>query len=71
MNVEVELDYKEMVPRRGRRDKCLMEIFAKAPGVKDQTLKKLNRVRKHQKAVFLSNIVTASGSRINRSYLCD
>ena len=35
MNIEVKLDYKDIEPPRGRRDKCLMEIFGKDPGAKE------------------------------------
>ena len=60
-----------MEPPRGRQDKCLIVMFVEEPGAKEQILRKLNRVSKHQEVVFISDIATASGMRINSSYMND
>ena len=50
-------------------DDCIMERFVKE-GARGRELAGINRVRKHQQAMFLSDIVTANGRRIDPSYMC-
>ena len=61
------MDY-ESLPMPRERDECIMERFVreKVPG---KELVAINRVRKHQQALFLSDIVAANGLKIERTYL--
>ena len=46
-----------------------MEIIVTDLGLSGESLIRVNRSRKHQEALFLSDIVTAKGKRIERDYL--
>ena len=71
MKIEVKLDYRVMKLSRGPCNKYLMKKFAEELGTKEQVSMKLNRVRKHQEAVFMSGIATASGIKVNSVYAND
>ena len=65
--IKLDIEYKKLPPPR-EFDECIMERLVRE-GVQGKQLTSLNRVRKHQEALFLSDIVTANGQRIDPIYL--
>ena len=51
-------------------DECIMERLVRE-GVRGAELVSINRARKQQEALFLSDIVTANGKKIDPIYLTD
>ena len=64
---KVDLDYLEMQPPRVY-DTTIMDIFLKQ-GEKGEGLRKLNRCRLRWELIFISDIVTAGGARLDEEYL--
>ena len=59
--IRIEIDYKALrLPRE--RDECIMERFVRER-VSRKELVGINRVRKHQQALFLSDIISANGHK--------
>ncbi len=50
------------------RDNWLMVVFERAD-YDQKSLVRLNRVRCHQQAVFISDVLDASGKAVDRRYL--
>ena len=50
---------------------CLVEILVEDHKVGDDALQRVNRVRKHQEEMFLSNIATAGGNKMDSYYVED
>ena len=69
--IDVTLDYRGLHHLRGQQDRCLMEILVEDHEVGEDVLKRVNRVRKHQEVMFLSDIVTAGGNKVNKYYVKD
>ena len=65
--IKLDIEYKKLPPPR-ENDECIMERLVRE-GVRGSQLINLNRVRKHQEALFLSDIVTANGRRLDPIYL--
>ena len=65
--IKIDIDY-ESLPMPRERDECIMERFMREK-VPEKELVAINRVRKQQQALFLSDIVTANGQTIERQYL--
>ena len=66
-DLSLEVDYKPLnMPRE--RDECIMERLVK-DGVRGKRLVKINEARKVQEALFLSDIATADGRRIESAYV--
>ena len=68
-NIKIDLDY-DAFPMPRERDECIMERFVREK-VAGKELASINRVRKHQQALFLSDIVSANGRTIEEVYLSD
>ncbi len=65
----ISLDFKSdniPIPRRG--DKAIMHLMVKM-GLRGRDLLQVNRVRKTQEAMFLSDITTANGRYLERHLL--
>ena len=56
---------------RGSQDKCIMEMIVEGSGMSNEELASFNRPRKRQQAIFLSDIATAKGDKIDRLLLSD
>ena len=56
---------------RGSQDKCIMEMIVESSGMNNSELESFNRSRKRQQAIFLSDIATAKGDKIDRLLLSD
>ena len=56
---------------RGSQDKCIMEMIVEGSGMSNSELERFNRPFKHQQAIFLSDIATSKGDKINRLLLSD
>ena len=67
--LEIDIDYTSL-PFPRENDVCIMER-AVAQGVRDKDLIAVNRCRKCQEALFLSDITRADGWRIDLRYLED
>lgn len=67
--LDLEIDYPSL-PLPRERDKCIMEELVMR-GYRGKTLAMLNRARKRQEAVFMSCISTASGTRLDETYMHD
>ena len=67
LKIEVSLDYPDLVPAR-KGDRSIMELLVER-GIGGQRLQAANRVRKHQEAIFLSCISTATGTKVDEVYL--
>ena len=67
--LDLQLDYK-VLPMPRVNDECIMESCVET-GIRGSALIGINRVRKHQEALFLSDIVTADGRKIDPSYVGD
>ena len=66
-DLSLEVDYKPLdMPRE--RDECIMERLVK-DGVRGKRLVGINRARKAQEALFLSDIATANGRRIENTHV--
>ena len=66
-NIQLEVDYKPLTMPR-EYDKCIMERFVNER-VRGHELVAINRVRKHQQAMFVSDIAAANGKSIEAIYL--
>ena len=62
---KISLDYKGLYRPRGQQDRCLLEIFVEDHKVRDDALWRLNRMWKHQEVMFLSDIATAVGGKVD------
>ena len=69
--IEVKLKYPKMKQPRGSQDKCMMEMIVEGSGMNNKELASFNRPRKRQQAIFLSDIATAEGDKIDRLLLSD
>ena len=69
--IEVKLKYPKMKQPRGSQDKCIMEMIVEGSGMSNKELESFNRPRKRQQAIFLSDIATAKGNKIDRLLLSD
>ena len=56
------------LPMPREKDECITERLVRE-GVRGQELVSINRVRKHQVAMFLSDIAAASGRKIDSTHL--
>ena len=65
------LDYKGLNRPRGHQDRCLMEALIEDHDLGEDALKRVNRVQKHQEAMFLSGMATARGNKVDSYYLED
>ena len=69
--IGVKLKYPTMKQPRGSQDKCIMEMIVESSGMSNSELESFNRSRKRQQAIFLSDIATAKGDKIDRLLLSD
>ena len=68
-DLSLELNYNSLnLPREN--DRPIMEWLVRE-GYRGAELEAINRVRKYQEAIFVSDIATASGSTIDRTYIRD
>ena len=68
-DLSLEINYKTLeMPRE--QDECIMEQLVK-DRVCGSRLVSINRVRKVQEALFLSNITNADGTKIDKTYAGD
>ena len=65
--IKIDIDYEALLMPR-ERGECIMERFVREK-VPRKELIGINRVRKHQHALFLSDIVSTNGCRIEPMYL--
>ena len=56
---------------RGSQDKCIMGMIVESSGMSNSELESFNRSRKRQQAIFLSDIATAKGGKLDRLLLSD
>ena len=63
--INATLDYRGLHRPRGQQDNCLMEILVEDHDLGEDVLKWVNRVRKHQEVMFLSDIATAGGNKVD------
>ena len=68
-NIDMQIDYK-VLPMPRVNDECIMESCVDN-GIRGAELAGINRARKHQEAMFLSDIAAANGQKIEESYLSD
>ena len=68
-DIDLQIDY-EVLPMPRTNDECIMERCVD-DGVRGAELASINRVRKYQEALFLSDIVTADGIKLEEAYLHD
>ena len=66
-NIQLVVDYRTLIMPR-KYDECIMERLAEKE-VRGQELVAMNQVRKHQQAMFVSDIAVASGNSIEAMYL--
>ena len=64
--IDIKMEYPTLKPPR-ENDKCIMEKLVKQ-GVRGSKLVSLNRVCKHQESIFISDIATANGKRVDPIY---
>ena len=65
----MEINYKTLeMPRE--KDECIMERLVRE-GFRGAELVSINRARKQQEALFMSDIATADGRKIDKTYLRD
>ena len=62
--IELSMEYEKIESPRGNQDRSIMEIMVTELGLRGEALIRVNRARKHQEALFLSNIVAAKGRRV-------
>ena len=67
--IDLQIEYN-VLPMPRTNDECIMERCV-AAGVRGHELASINRVRKHQEALFLSDIATADGEKLDEAYLQD
>ena len=68
-DLSVEIDYKTLkMPRE--KDECIMERLVRE-SFHGADLVSINRARKQQEALFMSNIATADGRKTDKTYLRD
>ncbi|EJK72406.1 hypothetical protein THAOC_06066 [Thalassiosira oceanica] len=68
-DIDLQIDY-DVLPMPRTNDECIMERCVEE-GVRGAELASINRVRKYQEALFLSDIVTADGKKLEETYLQD
>ena len=68
-HIDLQIDYK-VLPMPRTNDECIMERCVD-DGVRGAELASINRVRKYQESLFLSDIVTADGRKLEQEYLYD
>ena len=59
LGIKLKVVYKSIPPPR-LKDVCIMEALVEA-GIRGNRLIALNKCRKHQEALFMSDITTANG----------
>ncbi|EJK54586.1 hypothetical protein THAOC_25770, partial [Thalassiosira oceanica] len=69
LGIDLQVDYKVLALPRVN-DECIMEACVDA-GIRGAELIGINRARKHQEALFMSDIVTADGTKIESTLLFD
>ena len=57
--------------QRGSQDKCIMEMIVEGSGMCNKDLTIFTRPHKRQRAIFLSDIPTAKGDKINKLLMSD
>ena len=67
--IDLQIDY-DVLPMPRTNDECIMERCVDN-GVRGAELASINRVRKYQESLFLSDIVTADGRKLEQEYLYD
>ena len=65
--IKLYIKYQKLPPPQ-ENNECIMEKLVRE-GLRGKQLINLNRVRKHQEALFLSDIVTANGRQLDPIYL--
>ena len=70
-NIEVKLKNPKMKQPRGSQDKCIMKMVVEGSRMSNDELASFNRPRKRQQAIFLSDIATTKGDKIDRLLLSD
>lgn len=68
-DLSLEIDYNSLNLRR-ENNRPIMEWLVRE-GYRGAELEAINRVRKYQEAIFVSDIATASGSTIDWTYIGD
>jgi hypothetical protein len=63
--IEVSLNYPKLKPPRGGQGRYIMEILVEGFGMTEKELVRFNRVRKYLQAMFLLDIATTKGDKIN------
>ena len=69
--IEVKLKYQTMKQPRGSQDKCVMEMIVEGSGMCNKDLVSFNIPRKRQQAIFLLDISTAKGDKIDKLLMSD
>ena len=69
--IDVTLDCRGLNRPRGQQDRCVMEVLVEDHDLGEDALKRVNRVRKHQEVMFLSNMATAGGIKVDSYYAED
>ena len=67
--IELSMEYEKIESPRGNQDRSIMEIMVTELGLRGEALIIVNRARKHQEAMFLSDIMAEKCRRIERDYL--
>ena len=69
LGIDINLMY-EPIPVPRNKDACIMEMFVEL-GIQGEQLKQINRCRKRQEAIFLSDITMANGGSIEANCITD
>ena len=69
--IKVKVKYQKMKQPKGSHDRCIMEMIVEGAGMSNGELASSNRPRKRQQAIFLPDIATTKGDKIDRLLLSD